>query len=144
MQGGHVRRVRALVGLRPTPPEYDLARTMSLEDCASDIIDDAQYVGSVMVVVNKREGVFFGAGIDRHVIERGYDGLQQADRVQVDQRQAVEIDRLVGPWYRRCRPALVLNRKILFGGLFGNLIDRTELLEHAENGMRVGQNRRVG
>ena len=96
------------------------------------------------IMLDERERIFFGAGIDVHVIERGNDGIEQTNRMQIDQGQAVEIERLIGTRHRRRRPALVLHGEILLGGLFGNLIDRSRLMQHAEKGVRVGQNGRVG
>ena len=138
------RGVDALVGLRPARPEHDLARGVSLLDRASNVVDDAQDFGRMAIMLDEREGIFFGAGIDVHVIERGNDGIQQANRMQIDQGQAVEIERLIGTRHRRRGPALVLHGKILLGGLFGNLIDRSRLMQHAEKGVGVGQNGRIG
>jgi hypothetical protein len=130
--------VDAFVGVRAARSEHDLAPGVSLLDCTSNIVDDAKDFGRMAIMLDESKRIFFGAGIDIHVIERYYGDVEQTDRVQIDQGQAVEIERLIGAqrWWRG--PALVLHGKILHGSLFGNLIERSRLVQHAEKRMRVG------
>src|SRR5271165_5267183 len=84
MQGRHVRDVGALISLRPAWSEYDFARDVSLQDRPSNVVDDAQDFGCITIMLDEREGIFFGAGVDVHANERANDGVQQTNRVQID------------------------------------------------------------
>jgi hypothetical protein len=41
----------------------------SLQDRASNLVDDTQDFGRITIVLDEREGIFFGASMDVHVNE---------------------------------------------------------------------------